>query len=163
VSNTLKTTKRKVDLAVIHCSATKETDDYSFDELKRDHAARGFAAPGYHRYVKRDGTILIGRHFDRIGAHVSGSNANSIGICYEGGLDANGKAKDTRTEAQKISILKCLYEAMEYAGPGGIKRITGHRDLSPDLDGDGVVEKHEWVKMCPCFEAEPEYKHLLSK
>jgi N-acetyl-anhydromuramyl-L-alanine amidase AmpD len=30
--------------------------------------------------------------------------------------------------------------------------VLGHRDLSPDKDGDGVVEKHEWVKACPCFD-----------
>jgi N-acetyl-anhydromuramyl-L-alanine amidase AmpD len=39
-------------------------------------------------------------------------------------------------------------------------RIVGHRDLSPDLDKDGVVEPHEWVKLCPCFNAEPEYKGI---
>lgn len=152
--------KRKVDLAVMHCSATKETDDYTFEELSRDHRARGFAKPGYHRYILKDGTILIGREFDEIGAHVAGYNSRSIGICYEGGLDKNGKAKDTRTAAQKASILKCLADAIEYS-EGEIKWITGHRDLSKDLNGNGVVEPHEWVKMCPCFEAETEYKYLL--
>jgi N-acetylmuramoyl-L-alanine amidase len=150
--------KRKVNLIVIHCSATKETQDYSFENCIRDHKARGFTTCGYHRFIRRDGTIHIGRHFDKAGAHVLNYNKESIGICYEGGLDANGKAKDTRTEAQKQSLLKCIQEAIDY---GHVTRITGHRDLSPDLDGDGVVESDEWVKQCPCFDAEKEYKNLI--
>jgi N-acetylmuramoyl-L-alanine amidase len=150
--------KREVDLIVIHCSATKETVNYTFEQCISDHKARGFNTCGYHRYIRRDGTIHEGRPFDAVGAHVTGHNSRSIGICYEGGLDSSGKAKDTRTPEQRESILKCIQEALEY---GKIKRITGHRDLSPDLNGNGVVEPDEWVKQCPCFNAEPEYKYLL--
>lgn len=150
--------KRAVNLIVIHCSATRENQDYTVENLMRDHKARGFNTIGYHRFIRRDGTVHVGRDFDKIGAHVQGENARSIGICYEGGLDANGKAKDTRTDAQKVSLLNCIHEALLY---GNITRITGHRDLSPDLDHDGIVEPNEWVKMCPCFDAESEYKYLL--
>lgn len=151
--------KRKVNTIVIHCSATKENTDYTFEQLIRDHKVRGFNTCGYHRYIRKDGTIHHGRLFDQVGAHVSGSNKNSIGICYEGGLDSKGKAKDTRTEEQKKSLLVCIAEAIKF---GQVTKITGHRDLSPDLDGDGVVEPHEFVKMCPCFNAEIEYKCLLN-
>ena len=48
-----------------------------------------------------------------IGAHCSGYNSESIGICYIGGCDKNMKAKDTRTEAQKISLYKVVYEMMK--------------------------------------------------
>ena len=150
--------KRKVNLIVIHCSASPENVNYTFEQCIKDHKARGFTACGYHRFISKDGTIHTGRHFDKQGAHVLNHNKESIGICYEGGLDVAKKAKDTRTHAQKESILKCIKEAMKY---GNIKRITGHRDLSPDLDGDGVVEKDEWVKSCPCFDAENEYKNLV--
>lgn len=152
--------KRAVDLIVIHCSASKETVDYSFEQCKIDHRARGFNTCGYHRFISKDGTIHIGRSFDAPGAHVSGHNQHSIGICYEGGLDSRGNAKDTRTDAQSEAIIKCITEAINYS-EHKVKRIVGHRDLSPDLDGDGVVEPNEWVKMCPCFEAIPEYKYLL--
>lgn len=151
---------RKIDLIVIHCSATKETQNYTFEDCIRDHKARGFTTCGYHRFIRRDGSIHIGRSFDKVGAHVKDYNANSIGICYEGGLDATGKAKDTRTDEQKSSMNLCITEALHYA-KGEVKRITGHRDLSPDLDGDGVVEPNEFVKQCPCFDCEPEFKHFL--
>jgi N-acetyl-anhydromuramyl-L-alanine amidase AmpD len=111
-------------------------------------------------FISRDGTIHIGRPFDQIGAHVQGHNSRSIGICYEGGLDKSGKAKDTRTEPQKAALIKCIKEAIDYS-ENSIKWICGHRDLSKDLDGDGVVEPQEWVKMCPCFEASTEYNYLI--
>ena len=157
--------KRVVNQIVIHCTATPIDVDYTFEKLIDDHKARGFNACGYHRYIKRDGTIYIGRHFDKVGAHAGkGHNLKSIGISYEGGIIAGGNAskpkhaKDTRTQAQKDAIVKCIKEAMAY---GNITSIVGHRDLSPDLDGDGIVEPNEWIKQCPCFDAIPEYKYLL--
>ncbi|KXT48596.1 hypothetical protein HMPREF2531_02873 [Bacteroides intestinalis] len=78
-----------------------------------------------------------------------GHNANSIGICYEGGLDRHGLAKDTRTEWQKHS-LRVLVRALKMDYPEA--RIVGHRDLSPDVNGNGEVEPMEWTKECPCFE-----------
>ena len=151
---------RDVNLIVIHCSASKETVNYTFEQCIKDHKARGFNTCGYHRFIAKDGTIHIGRHFDTAGAHVANFNKKSIGICYEGGLDANGKPKDTRTPEQKEAIHSCIHEVLKYAN-GGVKRIVGHRDLSPDKNGNGVVEPDEWIKQCPCFNAIPEYKHLL--
>lgn len=153
--------KRDIDLIVIHCSASKETVDYTFQQCIKDHKARGFNTCGYHRFISKDGTVHKGREFDVMGAHVAGHNLRSIGICYEGGLDKAGDAKDTRTEAQMEALNQCIKEAIEY-GRGKVKRICGHRDLSPDLNGNGVVEADEWVKICPSFEASDEYSYLLS-
>lgn len=152
--------KRKVDLIVIHCSATKETVNYTFEQCIKDHKARGFKTCGYHYFIRRDGMVHIGRPLQNQGAHVANFNRHSIGICYEGGLDAKGKAKDTRTPEQKQAIIRCINESLEWAN-GTVKRICGHRDLSPDKNGNGIVEPNEWVKMCPCFNAEPEFKHLI--
>lgn len=150
---------RHVDTIVIHCSASREDRDYTFEDCIRDHKARGFKTCGYHFFIRKDGKVHLGRLLSEVGAHAGkGHNANSIGICYEGGLDSKGKPKDTRTEAQKVAIIKCIKEAKEY---GKITKIVGHRDLSPDLDGDGIVEPHEFIKQCPCFDAIPEYKHLI--
>lgn len=35
-------------------------------------------------------------------------------------------------------------------------RICGHRDLSPDLNGNGEIKPEEWIKACPCFEVKKE-------
>jgi N-acetyl-anhydromuramyl-L-alanine amidase AmpD len=159
---------RKIDLIVLHCSASPETVNYTFEQLTKDHKARGFTKCGYHYYIKRDGTRYIGRPIEEIGAHVGDlhKNQNSIGICYEGGLDKNKKAKDTRTEEQKAEILATILEVLaklKTIQPNVKVKIMGHRDLSPDKDGDGVVEPHEFVKMCPCFNAVPEYKEIADE
>jgi N-acetyl-anhydromuramyl-L-alanine amidase AmpD len=39
-------------------------------------------------------------------------------------------------------------------------RVVGHRDLSPDIDKNGKIERWEWIKKCPCFDAVPEFARL---
>ena len=89
------------------------------------------------------------RPLEKIGAHAKGHNTNSIGIAYEGGLDVDGKPKDTRTSWQRHS-LRVLVKTLLIDYPGS--RVVGHRDLSPDKNGDGVISPEEWLKQCPCFE-----------
>lgn len=139
---------RKINTIVIHCSATPEGMTYPLETLRADHKKRGFVDVGYHYYIRKDGTVQEGRPLNQIGAHAKGYNTGSIGICYEGGLDANRKPKDTRTEAQKKSLLTLLKATLRLYPT--ITRICGHRDL-PKV-----------AKDCPCFDAENEYKHLLS-
>jgi len=76
-----------------------------------------------------------------------------------GGLDAHGKAADTRTPEQKKALSKLI---KELCSKYEIVEVLGHRDTSPDLDGDGIVEPEEWTKMCPCFDAKEEYSDLLA-
>lgn len=135
---------RKINLIVLHCSATKATQDYSPEQLERDHKARGFVRGGYNYYIRRNGLIVPMRPLEQIPAHVKGYNRNSIGICYEGGLDATGKPEDTRTDEQKES-LKILLRLLKIRFP--MSRICGHRDLGAR-------------KACPCFNAEEEYAEL---
>ncbi len=144
---------RRIDLIVIHCSATREDHPFTEHDLDTAHRLRGFDGIGYHFYVRRNGDIKSTRAVERVGAHVRGYNAHSIGICYEGGLDSHGLAKDTRTEWQQHS-LRVLVRALKMDYPEA--RVVGHRDLSPDVNGNGEVEPMEWTKECPCFEVEKE-------
>ncbi|WP_300725368.1 N-acetylmuramoyl-L-alanine amidase [uncultured Bacteroides sp.] len=141
---------RKIDLIVIHCSATREDIPLSPLELDRMHRQRGFNGCGYHYYVRRDGQICSMRPVERIGAHAKGFNEHSIGICYEGGLDRKGRPADTRTERQRYS-LRALVKVLRKDYPE-VKKVCGHRDLSPDLNGNGTIEPEEWLKQCPCFD-----------
>lgn len=145
---------RMVDLIVIHCSATKETARLTPLALDRMHRQRGFNGCGYHYYIERDGKINSMRPSEKVGAHARGYNAHSLGICYEGGLDRNGRAADTRTERQKVS-LRALVKVLRQLYPT-INRVVGHRDLSPDQNGDGVITPDEWTKQCPCFDVASE-------
>lgn len=142
---------------VLHCSATRSTQDYSPEALERDHRARGFRSIGYHYYVRRSGEVIPCRPLDQIGAHVRGYNHCSWGVCYEGGLDNTGQPADTRTPKQRASLLRLLRQLKGYAPHA---RILGHRDLSPDCNGDGRITPEEWLKSCPCLSAEDEYAPL---
>ena len=142
---------------IVHCTATAEGKDYTVEDITRWHKARGFKTIGYHYVIYRDGTVHAGRPENEIGAHCQGHNANSIGVCYVGGLTADGKAaKDTRTAAQKEALRVLLKKlAAKYHLPKG--SIKGHRDTSPDKNHNGKVDKWEWVKECPSFDAKTEY------
>ena len=145
---------RAIDLIVIHCSATREDRAFTEQALEASHRLQGFDGTGYHFYVRRDGRVLTTRPVSRVGAHVRGYNAHSIGICYEGGLDRYGNPKDTRTEWQRHS-LRGLVRALLQDYPGSW--VVGHRELSPDLNGNGEIEPEEWIKACPCFNAETDW------
>ena len=119
------------------------------DDLEVCHRHRGFNGAGYHFYIRKNGDIKNTRPLEKPGAHALGYNAHSIGICYEGGLDVRYRPADTRTEWQKHS-LRVLIRTLLMDYPGC--RVCGHRDLSPDRNGDGRISPEEWVKECPCFE-----------
>lgn len=148
---------RTINLIVVHCSATREDREYTPAQLERDHLARGFISTGYNYYIRRSGEIVSMRPIEQIPAHVKGFNRNSLGICYEGGLDTKGVPHDTRTPEQKEALL-ILLKLLKIRFPGA--RICGHRDLSPDRNGDGKITPDEWLKVCPCFNAEEEYGQL---
>ena len=145
---------RTINLIVVHCTATQGNRTLSPEALDLMHRRRGFNGVGYHFYIRKNGSIKTTREIERIGAHAKGHNLNSIGICYEGGLDCHGRPADTRTEWQKHS-LRVLILALLKDYPNC--RICGHRDLSPDLNGNGEIEPEEWIKACPCFNAETDW------
>ena len=76
---------REIRLLVIHCSATRCDRSFPVEALRRAHLHRGFASIGYHFYITRDGEVHPCRPVHQIGAHATGWNDKSIGICYEGG------------------------------------------------------------------------------
>jgi N-acetyl-anhydromuramyl-L-alanine amidase AmpD len=140
---------------VIHCSATKEGKEYDREDIKKWHLARGFKDIGYHFVIKLDGSIELGRPLNQVGAHVKNANTGTIGICYIGGLDSNGKPKDTRTPEQKKSLVELINTIKESIPT--IKAIKGHRDYSKDLNKNGRIDPSEYIKACPCFEVKDEY------
>ena len=136
---------RKITLIVIHCSAVRPDQTSSAAQIDTWHRQRGFhLGIGYHYVIRRNGEIEAGRPEYLVGAHCKNHNAHSIGVCYEGGLNARGQPADTRTEAQKKTLLSLL-RALKVDYPDAL--IVGHHDLNP-------------LKACPCFDAAKEYKNL---
>lgn len=156
--------ERFIDLIVNHCSATMEGQDLNAEDIRQMHLRKGWKDIGYHFVILLDGSLELGRDLDQdgdvseeMGAHVRGFNRNSIGVVYIGGLDKNGEAKDTRTEAQiktQHALNRVLMDFYKKA------KTRGHRELSPDQDGDGVIERHEWLKLCPCYNHSEEFNYL---
>ena len=100
---------RQIKEIILHCSATPEGKDYTVDTIRKWHKARGFNDIGYHFIIYRDGSVHLGRPVQQIGAHTTGHNAHSIGICYIGGCAKDGRTpKDTRTYEQKMSLYKLI-------------------------------------------------------
>ena len=135
---------RKINYIVVHCSATREGHALTPEALETEHRRRGFRTTGYHYYIRRDGTVLGTRSLELPGAHCRGHNKYSIGICYEGGLDADCCPKDTRTLEQRGSLLALLRE-LRRQFPKAL--IVGHHDLNP-------------MKECPCFSCTKEYSNI---
>lgn len=115
---------------VLHCAATPEGRDYSVEQIHKAHLARKFSGIGYHYVIYRDGSIHEGRPSWASGAHTSGYNSTSIGVCYVGGVASDGKtAKDTRTPAQKEALLQLVHELMgKYKVP--LTKVCGHYEFS---------------------------------
>ena len=136
---------RRINLIVVHCSATRCNKNFTVEDLDACHKARGFNGIGYHYYITRDGLIHPCRSEEVAGAHARHYNAHSIGVCYEGGLDEKGSYADTRTPAQKRA-LNTVLTSLKADYPDAL--ILGHRDL-PQVH-----------KNCPGFDAKTEYKDL---
>lgn len=140
----LSVNKRNIKELIVHCSATPEGKDYSVDTIRQWHLQRGFSDIGYHYVIYRDGSIHIGRDESIIGAHCTGHNTNSIGVCYIGGCASDGKTpKDTRTLQQKESLLSLL-KTLKVKYPNA--KIYPHYKFA--------------AKACPSFNAEEEYKNI---
>lgn len=132
---------RPIDRIIIHCSATPEGREVSAEEIRQWHRQRGFADIGYHFVVHRDGRVDTGRPLTQTGAHCRGHNKGSIGICYTGGLTADGKTpKDTRTDAQRTALY-ALVTLLRYRFPQAT--LHGHNEFAAKACPSFDV-RHEW-------------------
>lgn len=146
-----KRSRRVINEIIVHCTDTPEGRNHTVADIRAWHTApvskggRGWSDIGYHYVVDIYGQIMTGRDVDIIGAHCTGHNAHSIGVCYVGGRSRDfSRTLDTRTPAQKESLLMLLRQ-LKTLYPNA--RIYGHHDFCPS-------------KTCPCFDAKNEYKNI---
>lgn len=133
---------KKIRYIIVHCTATAEGKDFRASDVDRWHKAQGWDGIGYHYLVCLDGRTEKGRSETVVGAHCAGYNSMSIGVCYVGGLAADGRTpKDTRTVRQKAALLTLL-KKLKKKYPSA--RVVAHHDLNTS-------------KACPCFDAKREY------
>ena len=147
--------KANIDTIMIHCTATPPMREVSVAELNQWHRAQNFEPyvkpdgtkvyAGYHLLVHLDGSYERIRPDDHRGQHCPKQDMNNraVAICYVGGVDINNKPCDTRTDAQKRTLLS-LVRTMKARYPGA--QVIGHRDIAP--------------KACPSFNAKYEYREV---
>lgn len=126
---------REINEIIVHCAYTKKNMDVGFEEIDQWHKERGFRSPsgihcGYHKIIRRDGTIEDGRPYEEAGAHCKGRNSKSIGICLVGGFN------DADFTIEQYEALLWLVGKIIADNPD--ISIHGHRDFSD--------------KACPCFD-----------
>lgn len=135
---------KSVKFLVIHCVANRCNRPFSVENLIACGKAK-YGQCSYHYYVRYDGSVIQLLPENVQGVHARGYNYCSLGIVYEGGLDENGNPADTRTEAQKASLV-ALLRSLKEDYPAA--KIVGHRELP------GVH------KACPCYYPSKEYADL---
>lgn len=128
---------RNIKYIVIHCTATSPlTTIESIQRYWRE--VKGWKdTPGYHYLIKPDGEIVKLLDESKNSYGVYAHNSECISISYIGGIDKNGKAKDTRTRKQEVAMFNKIVELTERY-PNAI--VLGHRDFP------GVK------KACPSFD-----------
>jgi len=137
---------RDIKRIILHCTATKEGAHVDVDTITKWHKARKFSDIGYHYVIYLDGSINQGRPVYTQGAHTRSNNKDSVGIAYVGGLDNNGKTKDTMNVKQEIAfvrIVDCLRILL------GDLTIHGHNEFSN--------------KTCPNFNVQDKFSFLKNK
>lgn len=146
---------RKIDYIVVHC--TDSRDDATIVSLIAHWRSLGWKAPGYHYVVTRDGRLYSLASEDEVVNGVKGYNQNSIHIAYMGGRKHDGAESCTLNNKQQVTLYR---ELLNLQARYPQAKIVGHRDLSPDLDGNGVIESKEWVKRCPLFDVKTFVKSM---
>ncbi len=132
---------RTINEIIIHCAATPEGRAFTTDDIRRWHKAQGFRDVGYHYVIHLDGSVHPGRPLEETGAHCKGHNSHSIGICYIGGVAADGRTpKDTRTPSQRIA-LEALVLLLRLRFPRAT--VHGHCEFA--------------AKACPSFNVKAEF------
>lgn len=136
---------RNINYLVIHCTATQP--NAKIENIKRYWKdTLEWNNPGYHFMIEANGNVVQTLPIEQISNGVAGFNSQIINISYIGGIDFKGRPKDTRTEAQKDSILKLL-KNLKVKFPKA--KIQGHKDF-PNVH-----------KACPSFDAKKEYSNII--
>jgi N-acetylmuramoyl-L-alanine amidase len=139
---------RDLNRVILHCSATPEGREVSVETIREWHTdppprGRGWSDIGYHYVIHLNGKIELGRPIEVQGAHTSGENEDSIGICYIGGVNAANEPKDTMTVLQAIAFVEIVKSLRLIFGK---LSIHGHNEFS--------------TKACPSFSVEEKFCFL---
>lgn len=148
---------RQITRIFVHCTASWQNST-TVESLNAEFKKKGWRNSGYHWVIFPSGKIVQMLGEDLVANGVKGYNANSIHVAWVGGIDEDHpKGIDNRTDEQKLALYDLLTKLkLKYRNA----IIMGHRDISPDLNHNGVVDPWERIKDCPCFDAMTEYMDI---
>lgn len=151
---------RRITRIFVHCTASWQNNT-TVESLRREFRDKGWKAPGYHYVVFPDGKVFKMLEEGLVANGVKDYNSNSIHVAWVGGIKYDVKRRlisvDNRTDEQKVALFDLLTKLkIRYRGA----MILGHRDISPDLNHNGVIDPWERIKDCPCFDAMIEYMDI---
>ena len=159
---------RQITRIFVHCTAGWQNTT-TIESLKKEFRDKGWKNPGYHYVIFPDGNVVQLLDEAKVANGVKDYNSHSIHVAWVGGIeygyyddkDANVKTKlvsaDNRTKYQKLALFDLLTKLkLKYKEA----TIMGHRDISPDLNHNGIVDPWERIKDCPCFDAMVEYMDI---
>lgn len=132
----------RTDYIIVHCAATPPNMDIGAQEIEIWHRKRGFLTIGYHYVVRRDGTLEVGRPVDAVGAHVTGKNSVSVGICLVGGVASDKRTPEMNYTNAQMQTLRTLIDQLRQRYPSAV--VAGHREFA--------------AKACPCFDVRAWYE-----
>lgn len=167
---------RYIKNIVIHCSAGFANAEavQAYFLRSKSKGGRGWKTGGYHIIIDTDGKVTQFYDFDKVTNGVLGFNKDTIHICYIGGVENIGtkqnpiwKAKDTRTPIQKVKLHVQVAKARMWLKNNGRDvfkdfGVVGHRDYSPDLNNNGIIDTNERIKECPSFDVMEEFSEIYA-
>tara|TARA_R110002110_G_scaffold101193_3_gene257263 strand:+ start:180 stop:614 length:435 start_codon:yes stop_codon:yes gene_type:complete len=115
---------RKINKIFVHHSASSQKST-TRDMIHQWHLDRGWTGVGYHYVIEADGSMMMGRPFDTVGAHVKNHNRHSIGICVVGNYETEDLAMTPGQEQSLTVLLRGLLD--EFNLDAG--EIYGHMEL----------------------------------
>lgn len=134
-----------VEYLVVHCAATRPSQDIGVADIRRWHRKRGYFDVGYHFVIRRNGTLETGRPIDRPGAHAKGFNQNSIAICLAGGVtEEDVKIPEDNFTVEQKAILRGLLAKLSALFPQAT--VLGHRDLPHVAKACPSFDVRQWLQ-----------------
>lgn len=144
----------KPEFLIIHCSATKDSGTVSLQTIRRYHMGyaykgliisaeraqrlieageyvkRPWSDIGYHagiELVNDEYEFILGRPFDRMGAHckAGGMNRQALGVCFVGDYDDNPPPPDMLELGARHCAALCKLLNIP------VENILGHCQLEP--------------------------------
>lgn len=135
--------QRNIKYIVVHCTATPTTT--TLESIKRYwKEQRGWGdTPGYHYFIKRDGSIVQLLDEKKNSYGVYKHNSECISIAYVGGIDKDGKPVDNRSDAQKHAMFDIIVRLTEKYPKA---EVLGHRDFPGVKKACPSFDVKEWLK-----------------